>query len=127
MNVSENVLAAMRRTNELMDSEVLKKQNIDAFDLIYTASARILPPGGPMIQGRENIKSFWKQAIAAMGATSVKLSTVDAEAAGDGVVEIGSAELTVAGGQMAALKYVVYWKQEDGVWKWNVDIWNANA
>jgi ketosteroid isomerase-like protein len=126
MNVSDAVLAAMRLTNDLMDSEVLKKQNIDAFDLIYTASARILPPGGPMIQGRENIKAFWKQAIAAMGATAVKLTTLDAEAAGDGVVEIGSADLT-AGGQVATIKYVVYWKQEDGIWKWNVDIWNTNA
>jgi len=24
-------------------------------------------------------------------------------------------------------KYVVYWRQEDGRWKWHVDIWNANA
>jgi ketosteroid isomerase-like protein len=28
--------------------------------------------------------------------------------------------------QMEA-KYVVCWKQEDGRWKWHVDIWNQNS
>ena len=25
------------------------------------------------------------------------------------------------------VKYVVYWKQDAGRWKWHVDIWNQNA
>jgi len=25
------------------------------------------------------------------------------------------------------VKYVVYWRQEDGRWKWHVDIWNPNS
>jgi len=25
------------------------------------------------------------------------------------------------------LKYVVYWRNEDGRWKWDVDMWNRNA
>ena len=126
VNVSETVLAAMRRTNELFDREVVTKQNIDALDRVYTTNARILPPGAPMVEGREPIKAFWRQAIAAMGVTGAKLSTVDAEAAGDGVVEIGRADLTVAGNQIVTVKYVVHWKQEDGTWKWHVDIWNPN-
>jgi len=24
-------------------------------------------------------------------------------------------------------KYVIYWRQEDGRWKWHVDIWNFSA
>jgi ketosteroid isomerase-like protein len=50
--------------------------------------------------------------------------------AGDGAVEIGKATLTIAPQgaptQMEA-KYVVYWRQEDGRWKWHVDIWNPNS
>lgn len=42
---------------------------------------------------------------------------------GDGVVEIGRAMLTVhpEGGAAAEIevKYVVYWREEDGVWKWH--------
>jgi ketosteroid isomerase-like protein len=51
--------------------------------------------------------------------------------AGDGVVEIGKATLTVEPpGQSVAqmeVKYVVYWRQEGNRWKWHVDIWNQNA
>jgi hypothetical protein len=25
------------------------------------------------------------------------------------------------------VKYVVYWREEDGRWQWHVDIWNPNA
>ena len=62
--------------------------------------------------------------------TKAVLSTVDATMAGDGVVEIGKADLTFQpDGHEASemtVKYVVFWKQEDGLWKWHVDIWNAN-
>ena len=64
MSVPDSVLAAMRHTNEVFDSEVFKNGNIDALDQVYTADARILPPGAPMIEGRPHIKEFWKQAIA---------------------------------------------------------------
>lgn len=82
---------------------------------------------GQMIEGRERIKSFWQQAIAALAIKSAKLTTVDAEAAGDSIVEVGRADLIVGdSGQVVAVKYVVHWKQEDGNWKWHVDIWNMN-
>jgi ketosteroid isomerase-like protein len=123
--VPDATLAAMRATNELFQTEVVGKQNLEALDRVYTENARILPPGAPMIEGREPIKAFWKQAIAGMGATAAKLSTVVAESAGDSVVEIGKADLTVTGGQVT-VKYVVQWKQEGGAWKWNLDIWNLN-
>ena len=72
------------------------------------------------------LKDFWAQAIAAMDPKSVTLATVQAETAGDGVVEIGRAELTTNAGQTVHIKYVVHWKQEDGLWKWHTDIWNLN-
>ncbi|MBX6742617.1 MAG: hypothetical protein IRY87_11310 [Acetobacteraceae bacterium] len=42
--------------------------------------------------------------------------------------EVGRAELTLTGAEAPVeVKYVVLWKREDGVWKWDVDIWNTNA
>jgi ketosteroid isomerase-like protein len=120
------ILAAMAATNAVFDTELVNTGNFDLLDRVYTADARILPPGAPMIAGRENIKEFWKQAIAALGVKSAKLATVDAEMTGDSVVEIGKADLVVADGSTVTLKYVVHWKQEDGLWKWHVDIWNPN-
>jgi ketosteroid isomerase-like protein len=127
MGIPETVRAAMRQINDLFDSQVVGKTDIDALDRVYTVNARILPPGAEMIEGRERIKSFWQQAIAGLAIKSAKLTTVDAEAAGDSIVEIGRAELIVGDSDQAVMvKYVVHWKQEDGKWKWHVDIWNMN-
>ena len=127
MPISDAISAAMRQTNDLFNAEVASKRNFEALDRVYTADARILPPGAPMIEGRAQIKSFWATAVAGMDVKSVTLATVHADAAGDGVVEIGRAELTTNGGQTVPVKYVVHWKQEDGLWKWHTDIWNLNA
>jgi ketosteroid isomerase-like protein len=127
MDVPEIVLAAMRQTNEVFISEVVMKQDLGRLDRVYTANARVLPPGIPMIEGRENIKAFWQQAIAGLGLKSAKLETVEAEVAGESVMEIGKADLALGSGQTMTVKYVVHWKREDGHWKWHVDIWNPNS
>ena len=124
--VPEPVLAAMKQTNEVFSSEVVQKGNIDALDRVYTATARILPPGTPMVEGRDKIKQFWQKTSNDLGVKGVSLKTVDAEPVGDSVIEVGRAELTVEGGQVTSVKYVVHWKQEGAAWKWNTDIWNFN-
>ncbi len=117
----------MADTNGLFNAEVFGKHNFDALDDIYTSDARILPPGAPTIAGRKAIKEFWSNMIQATGAKAAVLESVDAMLAGDGVVEIGRATLTIQDAAQIEVKYVVYWKQEDGRWKWHVDIWNTNA
>jgi ketosteroid isomerase-like protein len=122
---------AMALTNELFNREVFGKRNFAALDDIYTSGARILPPGAPMISGREAIKKFWSDLVQSANATSATLVSLEVMPAGDGVVEIGKATLTVEPAAQSPahleVKYVVYWRQEDGRWKWHVDIWNANA
>lgn len=126
MGIPETVSKGMQQTNALFRSAVIQNRQIDALDKVYTSDARILPPGAPSIQGRAQIKDFWQQAISGMGIVDAELKTVNAEAVGNDVIEIGQATLTIEGGQMVAGKYVVHWKQEDGIWKWHTDIWNLN-
>ena len=127
----QEIRTAMASTNALFNAEVVGKQNFDALDKIYTAGARILPPGAPMVTGRKSIKDFWSSAVKALSAKSAVLESIDVLPAGDGVVEIGRALLTLQpDGQpqtQVDVKYVVYWQQEDGLWKWHVDIWNQNS
>ena len=127
----DQIKLAMKVANDLFNQEVFGRRNFAALDRIYTTDARILPPGAPMISGREEIKKFWSGLIETVNATSAVLASVDVMPAGDGVVEIGRATLTVQPqGQDPVhmeVKYVVYWRQEDGQWKWHVDIWNPNA
>jgi ketosteroid isomerase-like protein len=121
----------MAATNDLFKTEVFGKRNFKALDEIYTVDARILPPGAPMISGREAIKEFWSNLIQSVNARSAALASIEVMPTGDGIVELGRALLEVgAEGQAATemeVKYVVYWRQEDGRWKWHVDIWNQNS
>jgi ketosteroid isomerase-like protein len=127
----DQVKAAMAEVNRRFNEEVVGKRNLAALDDVYTADARILPPGGPMVTGREAIRQFWAGMIQAVNAKSAELFSVDVMPEGDGLVEIGKAVLTVETepGTTAQMegKYVVYWRQEAGQWKWHVDIWNMNA
>jgi ketosteroid isomerase-like protein len=127
----DRIRAAMATTNELFNIQVFGKRNFDALDNIYTANARILPPGTPMISGRQAIKEFWSNLIQSANAKSAVLASVDVLPAGDGAVEIGRATLTVQPEGGAAtdmdVKYVVYWREENGLWKWDIDVWNLNS
>jgi ketosteroid isomerase-like protein len=126
MAISQTVLSAMQKTNDVFSAEVVAKRDAKRLDRVYTADARVLPPGAPMMEGREQVIAFWQQAISALDIKSVKLTTVDAEQVGDRVLEIGRAELRVGSGNTVTVKYVVEWKQEGGDWKWHLDIWNMN-
>lgn len=95
-----------------------------AAQAVYTRNARILPPGAAMVEGRDEIAQFWIAAAKNLNVQRIELSTVDLQPLGDGAYEIGRATLTLTGGQSAVAKYVVIWRQEDGKWRWHVDIWN---
>jgi ketosteroid isomerase-like protein len=121
----------MALVNDLFNTEVVQNRNIAALNDVYTSDARILPPGGPMISGREAIKNFWADWIQSVNPKSAVLISVDMMPSDDGVVEIGRATLTAEPPSQAPIqvevKYVVYWKKEGGRWKWHVDIWNPNS
>jgi len=121
----------MAKTNDLFNTEVFRNRNFDALDQIYTADARVLPPGAPLVSGLAAIKDFWSSLIQAVNAKSAALTSVDVMPSGDGVVEIGRARISMESeGQTATemeVKYVVYWRQEGARWKWHVDIWNQNS
>lgn len=127
--MSSAIQESIQRSNRTFEQEVVGKRNFEALDLVYTANARILPPGAEMVSGRQNIKQFWRNAIEGLNVTAARLETVQFEPLGETGFEIGRATLQFAapGSQPLAVKYVVVWKREDGAWKWHVDIWNMNA
>src|SRR3954468_25039725 len=101
------------KTNRTFEEAVVSR-NMAMLDAVYTADARILPPGAEMVSGRENIKQFWQAAIAGLNVGSVKLETVEFNLVGDAGYEIGRATLNfaTAGVPPMIAKYVVVWKQE---------------
>jgi ketosteroid isomerase-like protein len=116
----------MQETNDRFCQEVVGERKLDAVDGVYTEGARMLPPGAPILEGREAIKRFWQAGIVALGITGAKLTTLDVEMAGDTAVEIGQVELQLEEKETASAKYIVHWKQQHGLWLWDKDIWNMN-
>jgi len=105
-------------------AEALNKGDAAKIADMYEEGARVLPPNGPMVQGRQNTQEFW-QSIINMGA-KLTLSTSDVEAQGDVAYEVGTYEMIFPGNKRDAGKYVVVWRREKGAWKLAVDIWNSN-
>ena len=115
-----------RAVNQIFETEVIGKRDMAALDRVYTADARILPPGAPMINGLGNIRGFWQAAIESLNPTSGGLESLSLEVMGDTAVEVGRATLKSEQATLDA-KYVVVWKREDNGWKWHIDIWNMNT
>src|ERR1051325_1705865 len=88
----------IREVNRIFEEELVRNRNVSALDRVYTADARLLPPGGDMVRGRENIKEFWRGALEALQVGAVRLETVELQRQGDTAYEIGKATLEFAGG-----------------------------
>ncbi|GAB4024557.1 YybH family protein [Spirosoma koreense] len=94
---------------------------------LYTKDAKIYPPGGDPVSGSTAIGTFWKGAYEA-GVKRARLDTVEAEPAGDQIVEVGNFTLFGDGDtQLDTGKYLVVWKQDAGTWKLHRDIWNTSV
>ena len=125
--VSPDIRAHIHSLNRKFEGLIAGGDVSGAAREVYTRDCRIMPPGAETVVGREAAEQFWPAAVAQLGATGIRLETVDLQALGDGVYEIGRATISMPGGQQAVAKYVVVWRQEDGQWRWHVDIWNLDA
>lgn len=96
---------------------------------IYAVDAKLLPPNGPIVEGRQAIQTFWANAISA-GLKIPSITPVDVVASGNLAVDRGTYASTVpaAGGGTTAEagKYVVVWKRQGRSWKIAYDIWNSD-
>lgn len=103
-----------------------------AFASYYAPDARLFPPGGPLVSGKEQISAFWVGFFKQPGLVFHGGSTaVEVAKSGDMAYERGTFQLTVndAAGRPATSvgKYVVVWrKQPDGKWKAYADIFNTD-
>ncbi|MCU1288284.1 MAG: hypothetical protein JWN60_513 [Acidobacteria bacterium] len=125
----ENVRNLIASANQnFMDA--FKRADAAGLAALYTDDTRLLPPGFPMMSGREAVQSFWQSAMDT-GIKAARLETVEVESEGNLASEIGRFVLTVQphGGESTEMtgKYLVVWKKQDGAWKLHIDIWNTDA
>ena len=125
---SSTTVALIARTNADFMTAIAAGDADGAVAQAYTRGARILPPGSPMLTGREAITAWWRAAITQLGVTAVAMESMDIQPVGDQIAEVGLATITVdRGTQVLTGKYLVLWKHEDGRWRWDVDCWNLDG
>lgn len=92
---------------------------------IYGWDGRLLPPNGEPVMGREAIQKFWADTIASGIHIQTKLEEMTEE--GHLGYRRGSFDVTDAEGNIVDDgKYVEIWKERDGHWWFEIDIWNSN-
>jgi uncharacterized protein (TIGR02246 family) len=107
-------------------SATFQKGDAAAVAALYSPDGETFPPNADVVSGRDAIQKMW-QSVIDSGVASVKLTTRDAESAGDWAWESGTYEL--AGKDGASIdrgKYVVVWKRLQGEWHLHRDIWNSS-
>ena len=107
--------------------ETFNAGDIEGLAAMYTEDAYLLPAEAEMVQGRDNIQSFFQGASDQL--SDLKLTTVDVKPLGDNAVrEIGTVTGKMKGDQPQEFKgkYVVIWEKVGDEWKIATDIYNMN-
>ena len=101
-------------------------KNWDALAMLYTEDCVVMPPGAPMVFGRDAaIELFVPLTV-----TNFTLTTQEAQARGDLGYSRGTYVWTVLIGDGEPMtdtgKWVVVWKHINGQWLLHQDIWNSD-
>jgi len=107
--------------------QAFNKGDMASLSKMYTDDAYLLPPGAPMMRGRDDIQKYWTAGGEQVG--DLKLTTEDVKPLGTDVArEIGTFSVKTKGQQQqeATGKYVVLWQKVGGEWKLATDIWNMD-
>ena len=121
-----DVASQIQQANTVF-SELFAAGDAAALAGMYTETAKLLPPGSPIVKGRIEIKNFWQDVIRS-GIKDVTLKTAELQAFGDTAVESGSATLFGSGGVVQDVgKYLVVWKRVEAKWRLHRDCWNSNG
>lgn len=106
--------------------EALNSKDIDTLVSMYTADARVMPPGMPLSSGTQAVRDAFSGMIAA-GFTGT-LTPVETRVAGDIGYNVGTFELTMGDGTVTTGKFTETWERgDDGVWRISNDIWNDDG
>jgi uncharacterized protein (TIGR02246 family) len=121
--------AGIRAFNEAAMAAT-RSQDAAAKASLWTENARFLPPGQEMVTGRAAVQAFWQSGFD-RGVYDLVLESVEVTSLGDGVAyEIGrsitrvrtadGSSIDLPGNSLCAFR-----REDDGVWRADVDIFNA--
>ena len=100
--------------------------DVAAIDAMFTPDARSYPPGAPAAIGIDAIHALTVDFLE-VGVTQFREETAAFYGNAEYVVDEGSYLLTYGGGITERGKYVNVWKQTNGQWRIQSNIWNTDA
>jgi ketosteroid isomerase-like protein len=107
-----------------------RNQDAAAKASLWTEHTRFLPPGQEMITGRAAVQSFWQSGFD-KGVYDLVLESVEITSLGEGVAyEIGRSLTRVRTADGSSIdvpgkSLCIFRREGDGVWRADVDIFNA--
>ena len=93
---------------------------------IYTSDGTFMAPNAPTVTGPSNIQATIQSFMDA-GVKTIALEGTEIRRSGDIAYEVGKYNLFADGGtEIDDGKYIVLWKNVDGIWMYHRDIFNSN-
>lgn len=122
----DSVKAAIDANNKVF-CESIKKGDSLALIGTYTSDGCMMPPNSPKLCGAKGFNEFYTM-TQQMGVSDLVFAVTEITGGKELVSEEGTYDVKGKDGKsMETGKYIVTWKQENGVWKKYRDIWNNDA
>lgn len=122
----DSVRTAIEANNKQF-AEAFAKNDSALFVSLFTKDGCLMPDAAPKMCGPEALTAFLRGGIE-MGMVGMNLTIVELTGGPELVAEEGLYEVLAKDGMVVEKgKFIVTWKQEDGVWKRYRDIWNSET
>lgn len=107
-------------------SQALNAGDAAALSALYADAARVLPPGGPVLAGRSDIESYWRDDIGA-GDSTTTLTPTAAVTQGD-LLHVEGAYTAEGkdGTPLARGQYQQLWARDGGAWRVRQEMWRID-
>ena len=106
-------------------SDAVAKGDAAALAKLYATDGEILPPGRPILKGREAIEKEFAGLV--KGFKKITFTTYEVYPMGNLALEVSGWKLEDASGKGPEGKALVLWKKNGKTWELYRDIWNGNA
>ena len=121
-----NLQVSIQVNNAAFSAAVARGDSASIAD-VYTKHGAVLSINRKIICGKAAIQLFWRDAVQGLGIRFAELATVELAHDGNTAYEVGKYTLR---GEWAFIleqgKYMVIWKEEEGQWKWQRNIFNRS-
>ena len=101
-------------------------RDADAMAEVYTEDANVLPPDGPVVEGRASIRTFFRNLFESRPEPA-EFDEREIVVLGNYTWRQGAYSVPLADGSIEYGKFIQLWKKQNGVWKLHRSMWSPNG